>query len=225
MFKNFLTALLEKITHHLMNHTDFFDHKSAWRKENLEHVSIPKTFKVYLEELEEKDVIEDLQLIVRYIQNPKSTEIKGNKFFLTLLEFINTELGRKIDQLGSDYYLMPQDQRKEVIVKLLPGESHLARALREVLENQTYQQLTSEISNLGHKVAQVPYIVVQSPREIDTNLKREIRAHLYEQNPLSFPSFQINRKLIGGVRIFNNGKTIDHSWLSRVLRFTSLTTA
>jgi len=223
MFKNFLAALLEKITHHLIKHVDFFEHKSAWRKENLEHISIPATFKKYLEDLDESDFLKDVLLISNFIHSPKTTEIKDNTFFKTLLEFLNIELGRKIDQLDGEYYLMDQQGRKEVIEKLLPGESHLAKSLREILENQTYQQLTSEINNLGYKVAQASYIVVQSPREIENKLKREIRAQLLEKCPYSFPTFQINRKLIGGIRIFKNGTTIDHSWLSRVLRFTSLT--
>lgn len=225
MFKNFLTALLEKITTYLIKHPDFFKSEIAKRKENLDHLSIPVTFKKYLEEVKENDFLKDLSAILIFIHNPKNAGVQNNSFFIALIEFFNTELARKIDNLDSEFYLLPKKKRKEFMEGLIPSDSNLAKSLRAILEDFTYQQLASEINNLGQKVKDSAYIVIQSPREIDPKLKREIRTRLTEENPLSFPSFQINKKLIGGLRIFNNGKTIDHSWLSRVLRFTSLTSA
>jgi F0F1-type ATP synthase delta subunit len=35
--------------------------------------------------------------------------------------------------------------------------------------------------------------------------------------------FQINRNLIGGMRIFADGKVVDNSWLSRINYISSLT--
>jgi len=74
-------------------------------------------------------------------------------------------------------------------------------------------------------VEESPYILIQSPREIEPKLKKEIRAKIREEKSNHFPIFQINKKLIGGIRVFKDGETTDNSWLSRVLHFTSLTSA
>ncbi len=223
MFKDFLTALIQKIVTHLKSHSDFFTLSEDDREKNLEAVSIPRTFKKYLVTATEKTFINDLGLIVRFSNDSKNSEIKGNEFFKHLVEFLNSELALKIDHINGDFYLLNKKERIEIVEKLIKGESTLAQTLKTILVNFTYQQLTQEVFTLGSIVMDAPYILVQSPREIDTELKREIRNQLTEKYPASLPAFQINRKLIGGLRIFENGKSIDHSWISRVTRFTSLT--
>ncbi len=225
MFKDFLTALLEKMLTHLVKHPDFFTKKEGAQVKELENLSIPATFKKYLEKVSAKEFMADLEVVTAYIHNPKNAQIKENEFFKHFAEFLTLELARKIDHLDSNFYLLSKKKRDEIIEKLISGESQLAKSLKTILTNYTYQQLAAEIIELGVKVAAAPYLVVQSPREIDSDLKREIRTQLTEKYPLSFPAFQVNKKIIGGIRIFHNGQTSDHSWLSRVLRFTSLTTA
>lgn len=223
MFNEFLTALLQKILVFLKEDSSFFEKTTATRKKHLEDLSIPGSFKVYLEEVSEKEFLEDLAVILRFIRQPKEKAIKESKFFRSFVEFLTTELSKKIDFLDSHYYLLSASERKEFVEKLLKGESLLANALKAILINYTYQQLADNINYLAATVANSNFIVVQSPREISHELKREIREELIKENPLQFPVFQINKKIIGGIRIFENGTTKDHSWLSRVLKFTSLT--
>ncbi len=224
MFRTFLTALESKIISFLTTNKDFFEFDARKRKSALEKLSIPKTFKDYLLEVSGDDFMEDTKLIVGYIHNPKSVKITDNKFFESFLGFIIHELANKIDYLDSGFYLESKKSREEVAEKLLPGESELAQSLREILSNNTYQQIGEAVYELGANIKQMPHILVQSPREMDMELKREIRHNLLEKHSISFPIFQVNRKLIGGIRIFENGQSTDNSWISRVYRFTSLTT-
>lgn len=225
MFKEFITALIQKFIAFLANHPDFFEQSKAEKEKLSEHLSVPHAFKEYLAETNEKKFLEDLRTAIIFIHQPKDKAIAKSDFFKALLQFLNTDLARKIDLLDSRYYLMEKPQREEVVNELIKGESLLAESLRNILVNYTYQQICENINSISNIIAGSPYIVVQSPREIEPKTKKEIRAELYEKYPLSFPVFQINKKLIGGLRIFENGITQDHSWLSRVLKFTSLTSA
>lgn len=223
MFKDFLTALLHKITVFLIAHKDFFEHGEDSREKKLENLSVPAAFKTYLLKSAEKEFMNDIGIVLSYIENPKNTSINGNEFFKRFLEFLSTDLARKIDHLDSDYYLSSKEKRADFAEQLIKTDSLLAETLRTILINYNYQQLTEEIYGLGNRTEKAPYIVVQSPREIDTELKKEIRSHLTKVWPLTLPAFQINRRLIGGLRVFIDGKTTDNSWLSRVLHYTSLT--
>lgn len=224
MFKTFLTALESKIISFLISNKDLFEHNESKRSEKLESLTIPKTFKTYLSKVSEKEFLDDLKLLVAYIHSSQLVNVKNNQFFENILSFITHELANKIDYLDSNFYLLKRKEREDVALKLLPGDSALAEALREILIHYTYQQIAEEIYHLGSKVGDIPHILIQSPREIDMELKREIRHKLLEKHPGSFPVFQVNRKLIGGIRIFENGQSTDNSWISRVFRFTSLTT-
>lgn len=224
MFKTFLTALESKIITFLTTNKGFFEMSKAEREKSLENISIPKTFKNYLLDITGEQFMEDTILIVAYIHSSQLINIVNNPFFLSFLDFITDELANKIDYLDSHFYLLKKIDRDEIALKLLPGESSLAQSLREIIVNNTYQQVAEEIHGIGSKVKNTPHILVQSPREINMELKREIRHKLLEKHPSSFPVFQVNRKLIGGIRIFENGQSTDNSWISRVFRFTSLTT-
>lgn len=225
MFNEFLTALLQKILVFLKENPDFFEKSEATKKKHLEDLSIPNSFHLYLEEANEKRFLEDLSVILRFIRQPKEKAIKENRFFKTFVEFLTTELAKKIDFLDSHYYLIKAGERNDFVEKLLKGESLLAITLRNILINYTYQQIADHVNYLATTVVDADFIVIQSPREISHELKREIREEILKENPLCLPVFQINKKIIGGIRIFKNGTTQDYSWLSRVLRFTSLTSA
>jgi len=223
MFKEFLTALLHKIITFLVSHKDLFEHSESEREKILEKLSVPEAFRTYLTKVSAPKFMKDIETVVLYLEDPKNTNITGNEFFKRFLEFLSKDLARKIDYMDTDYFLMRKEKRIEFIEKLIKGDSILASSLRGILVNHSYQQITEQVYALGNKTEKTPYIVVQSPREMDTELKKEIRSHLTKVWPLSLPTFQINRRLIGGLRVFVDGKTTDNSWLSRVLRYTSLT--
>lgn len=223
MFKDFLTALLHKIITFLLDHKDLFEQSESEREKTLEHLSIPEAFKNYLLKASAESFMKDIQTVLRYTEDPKNTNLNGNEFFKRLLEFMSKDLARKIDYLDAEYYMMKKDKRSYFVEQLIKGDSVLAASLRAILINYTYQQIADAVYDLGTKTEKSPYIVVQSPREMNADLKKEIRSKLTKVWPLSLPIFQINRRLIGGLRVFIDGKTTDNSWLSRVLRYTSLT--
>ena len=225
MFNEFLTALLKKTLIFLKENPGFSERTQETRKKHLEDLSVPSSFKNYLEQISENHFVEDISIIIKFIRQPKDKSIKESKFFKSFVEFLTAELAKKIDFLDSHYYLLKATERTDFVEKLLKGESLLATTLRNILINNTYQQLAENINYLATTVANSDFIVVQSPREISHELKREVREEILKENPLCLPVFQINKKIIGGIRIFENGTTKDHSWLSRVLKFTSLTSA
>ncbi len=225
MFNEFLTALLQKILIFLKDHAEFFEKPENTRKKHLENLSVPKSFKIYLEKTTEKHFIEDVAIIIQFIRQPKNKSLKQSNFFKYFVEFLTTELSKKIDLLDSQYYLMSAAMRNDFVEKLIKSESILATTLKAIMVNYTYQQLADYINYLAALIIGSDFIVVQSPREISHELKREIREKILEDNPLCLPVFQTNKKIIGGIRIFKNGTTQDYSWLKKVLHFTSLTSA
>jgi hypothetical protein len=222
MFQKFTASLLEKILKFVTAHPDLF--KDDNRSKTLEGLSLPKSFIDYLSEVSEKQFLKDVELASVFAKSGyRNVTLRKNKLFAAIAEFLTKDLASKLDFLDSEIALMKEKDKREVVEKLIKGESSLAKSLREVLVRKTYQQIASEIFKLAQSVETTPYLVVQSPREIDLKLKREIREKLSERAKSSFPIFQINRKLVGGLRIFEDGKSLDHSWLSKVQYFTSLT--
>lgn len=225
MFKRFVTALVQKMIIFLSDNADYFKKSASEKEQALEDLSLPIAFKKYLLNIEEKEFLKDLKTILIFIHQPKDQSINKSEFFKSFLEFLTSDLARKMDFLDSNFYLLPASEREKTVNELIKGDSLLADSLKEILVNYNYQQIANTIKELAQNIADAPYILVQSPREVSKELKKEIREELVKNHPLTFPVFQVNKKIIGGMRIFENGTTKDYSWLSRVLRFTSLTTA
>ncbi len=223
MLNTFVAGLLEKIFHFLVKHPDLMQLEGSKRATILENLQMANCFKEYLETVSEKTFLTDMQQALVYSQNPKESKLKGNKFFTKVAHFLTTDIALKIDLLDENFALLPVKERETVVEKLISGDSSAAESLRSLLVNFSYQQIAEEIYTLSNSVKETAYILVQVPRTVDHELKRAIRKQLLEKYPHSFPFFQINRKLIGGIRLLVDGQTVDNSWLSRVLRFASLT--
>lgn len=214
MFNNFLTSLVYEMV----------QHKSA-DASSMDKIRIPAVFKDYLKSVSDQHLMKDLNLIVEFANGAKGLPLKGNAFFEAFLDFLTGPFAGKMDVLTGDFYALPQEKQETLIQKVIKSDSHVAESLRHLLVRYSSQELAEAIQTLSQQVAGAPFVLVQSPREMESELKKEVRANLLKKHPLSFPAFQVNRKLIGGIRIFLDGKTVDHSWHQRVLRFTSLTSA
>ncbi|MBL4694172.1 hypothetical protein JKY72_02280 [Candidatus Gracilibacteria bacterium] len=225
MLKNFFTSLTYQITDFASKHEGFFKLGAEDRAHKMKALHIPSTFKLYLAKVSPKDFMADLTLIVKYIENPKQTSIKGNHFFMAAVEYLTGRFPQYLDTLDSKFYLADLKTRQKQVDELIPTDNAIASAVKKLLIGISYQQLCEGINALAKNVAGSAHIIVQAPREIELTLRKDIRKKLTEENPLSFPIFQINKKLIGGMRVFKNGEVLDHSWHSRVRKFLSLTAA
>ncbi len=209
MFKDFLSALTLEILR-------------SFKKEG--GFAGPKVYKDYLDSVSEEDLMGDLRLILQVINGTDLgvLNLKDSGFFKTTLHFFAESFASKLDALGSSFYLLPYEERKKKAEQLIEGDSHTTAALRDLVVTNSYQEITEAIEMLSKNLADAGTIVVQAPREIAPELKKEMREKFAADFPLSFPSFQINRQLIGGFRVFINGKSHDLSWFSQVQKLTSL---
>lgn len=225
MLKDFLTSLTFQLTEFASKHEDLFTLKAEDRAHKVKGLKIPASFRLYLAKVSAKDFMSDLGLVVQYINTPSQAQIKDNEFFKTAVEYFTSTFAERVDTLDSDFYLADAKHRLKQVSELIDCDSPVASAIKKLLVYTSYQELCDQINALAKAVTESAHIIVQAPREIDLKLRKDIRKKLTDENPMSFPVFQINKKLIGGVRVFKNGEVVDHSWLSRVHRFTSLTAA
>jgi len=224
MFQNLIIALLKETLNFLSKHPDFFKKDEKGRLDAMESTRIPACFKHAFAEHSEKSFMKDVHLAAA-VAAGQDLSVHGSPFFKALAEFLTGPFAAKLDVLDKHFYLLSPGKRAVLAEELIKSESAVADALRQLLSTYSYQELAQAILALLQNFSDAPSILIQSPREVDVELKKEIRAHLTKENPLSFPVYQINKNLIGGLRVFKNGQVMDHSWLSRVLQFTSLTAA
>ena len=205
MLNTFLTAQLRETLSFLHGKEDFFSGNEAARKKELSKLKWPASFTAYMAETKEKDFLEDVALALEFAEGRHPDGLKKSGMFTAFMSFLTSELPAHMD--GTELAL----------------EKALQASLEQLFKVRTHQEIDNEIQTLSTKVFGAPYILVQMPRQAKAELKAEIRNKLSEKKPHAYPVFQINRKLIGGLRILEDGQVHDYSWLGRALHFTSLT--
>lgn len=189
-----------------------------------EEAKVPKPVKAYLAEVDAATLMQDVRTLTAYLGGETGASLAGCKLAEALALFWATDFAMKLDKMTTDFYLLSQAKQREVVDQTIQSNSLVAETLKDLLVSYSYQEVAQGIGDFVRGASGTPYILVQSPREIDFELKKDVRDQLREEyGSQSFPVFQINKNLIGGMRIFVDGKVTDHSWLGRINYITSLT--
>jgi len=222
MLSEILSAITMDTLRFLKGNDTFFNGDKAARTNAMADLKLPKEIITYLQETTEKDFLNDLRGAARYAKNGNTCPENG--LLKAFAQFASGPLAIRLDIMNESAH-MDRDAREKLALKALPGDSTVAKTLRNLLSTYSYQEISASILELAQSCLNAPYILVQSPRRMELSLKKEIRAHIQKNHPGAFTIFQVNRRLIGGLRIFKDGTIQDYSWISRVLKFTSLTSA
>lgn len=206
MLDRFITALIYEITRNF---------------KNLENAKIPTPIKDYIKK-EGESFIEDIEQTIQYLKDPQRISIKENGFLNSVAEFLSNTFINDIYKLPILFYKEDRKTQNEAVSKIIKSDSLLANTLKEMITENSYQELLEGLTKFLQATKDAPYIVVQTPIELDAAKKIEIKDKLKEKYTTCSPIFQINKNLIGGLRIFIDGKVQDFSWLGRINYITSI---
>jgi len=221
MYNNFFIALIVEILEVLKKDKNFFDLDKTARLKSLENFKLPNTIKEVLSEAQSLELIKEIQSLIEFNKSKKVNS--ENKLFTAALTYLSDKFVTNIYSLPDNFHYLEYDQQLIVAKKLIKSESRLAQTLIEVVANHSYQEILNELQNLLNKTINAPIVLIQSPISLSTEHKIEIKSKITEQNKtICAPVFQINKKLIGGMRVFVNGEVTDNSWLKKINLITTL---
>lgn len=181
----------------------------------------PEALAAYLSEVSEEQFLAETKEAIQVFGGFERADQSG--LLSALASYISEDLGAILDQLDSAFFFKKLDEREAHLEKLVPGDSELSIAVREMLIESTYQEVTAMASEALSTISEVPVVVVQAPLELDADERGKIREQFNKEYPGSFTEFQTNPQIIGGMRVFVNGDVVDHSWLGKIQAITSLT--
>jgi hypothetical protein len=211
MIKNLLLSLIYDVLKILTQNKDFFEKSENQRKEICAGIhDVPKKVCEYLSEVSAETFFKDLDVCVEYVNSTEGQEpTLKNKLTSALGEFIAYEMPEIIEA-------------GEHANAKIEYKGTFGAVLKDLIKNNSYQEITGAMESFMDSIKHIPAILIQSPYEIDSKLKTEIRQELQKNHPHSIPIFAVNKKILGGFRIFVNGAIKDYSWLSKINRITSI---
>lgn len=197
--------------------TDFF------KKADQVKTSFPTEIGAYLTSTSEKDFLRDTHQIIKLLNKEKGLDLSDNKFLESILSYLCVDLGATLDSLDSKFYLSNRSNQEKTLSELIKEKHTLVEPTIELILSSNYKSLLKETNELATKIGKNSYIVVQTPRETNKELKKSIREKLQEKyGKTSLPMFAVNQNIIGGLRVFVDGEVTDHSWLGKINYITSI---
>jgi F0F1-type ATP synthase delta subunit len=204
MIENILKSLLFEVLDLLNKQKGLLNESKDSRHKALKDVeNLPEEIKNYLAEVKEEQFLADVNELVHFL-NSGALNLRG-EMAMALKNFFTGSFSELLDN---------EDKLK------MKGK--FANSVNDLLENNSDKEVTLLINNFIGLIDESPFIMVQSPRPIEVKLKKQIREKLSEKYGASFVNFAINKNLVGGLRIFVNGETVDLSWLSKINTITNI---
>ncbi len=216
-------AYLKDIIGIMLKEKDFIDKSVEERKRlvyELYGKHYPESFVSYMESFSSEDFMDNVQMAIQSFEI--DSEHKKNIFIDAILLFVSLEFGYRLDKLDSSFFFEDLNKRKEILKHLFPGDSDFSYTMRDIFIQNTYQELTYKACQLLSSVKDSYTIVVQTPIEISDEKRIMIRQFFNEKRDYVFVEFKINPQIIGGMRVFENGRVIDHSWLAKIQAMTQI---
>lgn len=175
--------------------------------------SYPSTLKDYLINTTLEAVHEDLEKTLPYLRSvsPFNPSLAISR---TLRDFFTLDLALILDQQNETTTAthLPKD--------ITTDPRALYQALVGVCAQHSPIDLHTRITRLNNIFKNGAIIRVQLPADAATSDRQFLRQELFKQYPTYFTQFSIEPKLVGGLRIFKDGKMIDLSWRSKIKQFT-----
>jgi hypothetical protein len=91
-------------------------------------------------------------------------------------------------------------------------------AVERVLKTGRALEVSREIQHFLQEQVDIASPTIQSPLPLSVSDQVEMRATLRERYPGSFPLFEVEPSLGGGLRLFYKGELLDESWMTHIAR-------
>lgn len=188
----------------------FFNDEPVKRKDVLEKrlsKTYPKTFTSYLSTCSKKDFTEDVQELIPFIGAKESLfsqpmSAKKNGFYSAFLSFLEKELLAELKESTKTSSALLQCLR-DLTHAEKEGEREKRILIREA------QELLALAMKKESAVIQIAAKLSEKDLASFEKLTRQTAKE-------GIPSITVNKALLGGSRVFQGGKLIDHSWHTKL---------
>lgn len=204
MLDHLFIALLKDFIVFLKLKPTFFELNIQDRTQTLKNAQIwfSQSIHDYLLHISEIHFQKDLKAFLKYLKENHLEQIAHKDSLFSALEnFFVKEFALNLDA--------PEKND-------LNHKGYFLAAIKDLIENESYYQLTLAVNQFLKNLKHSSLIIIQTPRKIRYDFRQQIRHKIQQNFPVSLPIFQVNRDLIGGIRLFLNGELRDYSWISKI---------
>lgn len=187
--------------------------KGEFNDSTFSDFNLPKFLQDYLKSSE--NYIDELTQFSNFVNN------KPHKFLETRLHevianFTIEKIPKLVAALPVNFSILTDSEKKSQIDKLKLNSSlndFLIVLLGSKTSFEIYEFVEQTLEFLEFKYTLVR---LELASDVDSSTKLDMFKTLFARDSKSLIKFQVNRKIVGGIRIINNSKMIDLSWTQKI---------
>lgn len=148
-----------------------------------------------------QEFLSDVRAVLQEIVRDAQTERRLNGFVQALATAFSVEVASAFDQ-GQAWKSAQPTQAQAMLARVVQTDNavEIAREIQQFLQDQ----------------CSIASPTIQSPVPLSSSEREAMRASLRERYPGSFPLFEVEPSLAGGLRMFYKGALIDESWMTHI---------
>jgi len=217
ILSSFFTATVHELINFLKENKDFFELDKTAREAKLKELDLFSSLKTYLLDLDIDTFLSDLKVAVSFLLNPEQVNPSNNSLLKACAEFLATDFASDLDLIDAKFANQSQKSKQEFVDDLIQIEGQVGSSLKALLLSFSHQEIYENVNDLLKVVLNTAYVIIQTPVEINSKMKKDIRRKIStDLKQVCMPIFQVNKAIIGGMRIFIDGEVQDQSWLARI---------
>lgn len=171
----------------------------------------------------DKATLEEISMVAKFVSSDDSKYIKNSELLRRGVEYLTQDFAKALNALNKDFYALSYDERMKKVGEIWSVDKEVDKALEKLLVNFSYQEIVRNIQELLEVAYESPFVVVQTPMEIEAVQKTEMMEKISKEikEPV-IVQFQVNKAILGGMRVFVDGQVQDMSWMGRIEKIANL---
>ena len=163
---------------------------------------------------EEADIFGLIKESINFLAETNNLELESTEGLKVFVNFLEEKVVPEIDKIPATFFVDSVKNKRDFLQKNISHSGLMWNVLCNLLTTCSFEELQSELSNLVLRVYPNRFsLLIQSARECEPKLKLEIRSYNKDK---FYVSFQIQKSLLGGMRVYANSVLQDASWLGRI---------
>lgn len=167
--------------------------------------------------------LKSISAVASFVSSNDTKYINKSDLLLGGVKYLTLDFAKALNSLDREFYSLSYDDRVAAVDKIWSVDRDVDKALKKVLVNFSYQEIVRNIQELLEVAYGSPYVLVQTPLRLDAKAKDEMMLQISKEikEPV-IVQFQVNKAILGGMRIFIDGEVQDMSWMGRIEKIANL---
>lgn len=220
--ENYISILLHETLSFLSQHQDLFDMNAKDTEVAFDRASLSAFSREYLLDVDGDQLIFDLADLNKSLKLKTQVSAK-NVLSAHISRFICKLSNQAAIGLDKSFANMTREDQLSRLQAVFKTDNSVMKAFKELVLHNSFESLVSKVRAFVSQQTEFVEVTVQYAVDVTASERRQIVSEFTNKyGDMTLVYFQVNPRLVGGMRIFANGQLADFSWHKKIETLTKI---